>query len=100
MLSHPDGVDFRPMSVFLSGSAYNMVSSVADGYIMLSERTFKSYKPSELTEFLFETDKLLREIRSEQPGLDNQEAVQKRQRKMQRLQQALTIANAVRARKR
>ena len=88
------------MSVFLSGSAYNMVSSVADGYIMLSERTFKSYKPHELTEFLFETDKLLREIRAEQPGLDNQEAVQKRQRKMQRLQQALTIANAVRSRKR
>jgi hypothetical protein len=88
------------MSVFLSGSAYNMVSSVADGFIMLSERTFKAYKPHELTEFLFEADKLLREIRAEQPGLTNQEAVQKRQRKMQRLQQALTIANAARSRQR
>ena len=88
------------MSVFLSGSAYNMVSSVADGYIILTERTFKAYKPHELTEFLFETDKLLREVRAEQPGLGNQEGVQKRQRKMQRLQQALTIANAVRSRKR
>lgn len=87
------------MSVFLSGSAYNMVSSVAEGYIMLSERSFKAYKPHELAEFLFETDKLLREIRADQPGLDNQEAVRKRQRKMQRLQQALTIANAVRSRK-
>ena len=88
------------MSVFLSGSAYNMVSSVADGYIMLSERTFKAYKPNELAEFLFEADKLLREVRSEQPGLDNQDAVQKRQRRLQRLQQALTIANAARSRKR
>ncbi len=86
------------MSVFQGGSAYNMVASVADGYIILTERTFKPYKPSDLTEFLFETDKLLREVRADQPPLDNQEAVQKRQRKMQRLQQALTIANAVKSR--
>ncbi len=88
------------MSVFLGGSAYNMVSSVADGYIILTERTFKPYKPGDIAEFLFETDRLLREVRAEQPGLSNQEAVQKRQRKMQRLQQALTIANAARSRKR
>jgi hypothetical protein len=86
------------MSVFLSGSAYNMVSSVADGYIILTERTFKLYKPGDIAEFLFETDKLLREVRADQPALDNQEALQKRQRKMQRLQQALSIANTVKSR--
>jgi hypothetical protein len=87
------------MSVFQGGSAYNMVQSVADGYIILSERTFKSYRPNDLTEFLFEADKLLREIRGVQAPPGDQEAVQKRQRKMQRLQQALTIANAVRSRR-
>lgn len=87
------------MSIFQGGSAYNMVASVADGYIILSERTFKSYKPSELAEFLFEADRLLREIRGNQPSLEDQDAVQKRQRKMQRLQQALTLANAVRSRR-
>jgi len=86
------------MSVFQGGSAYNMVLSVADGYIILTERTFKSYKPNELAEFLFEADKLLREVRGAQAPAGDQEAVQKRQRKMQRLQQALTIANAVRSR--
>ena len=88
------------MSVFLGGSAYMMVRDISEGYIIASELTFKKFQPGDFKIFGFELDKLLREIRSEQPGLDNQEAVQKRQRKMQRLQQALTIANAVRARKR
>ena len=87
------------MSIFQGGSAFNMVQSVADGYIILTERTFKSYKPGDLTEFLFEADKLLREIRAAQAPAGDQDAVQKRQRKMQRLQQALTIANAVRSRR-
>ena len=86
------------MSVFQGGSAYNMVLSVADGYIILTERTFKSYRPNELAEFLFEADRLLREVRGAQAPPGDQDAVQKRQRKMQRLQQALTIANAVRSR--
>ena len=88
------------MSAFQGGSAYNMVLSVADGYIILTERTFKIYKPHEIAEFLFETDRLLREIRGAQAPTGDVEAVQKRLRKMQRLQQALTIANAVRSRKR
>jgi hypothetical protein len=88
------------MSVFQGGSAYNMAMSVADGYIILTERTFKNYKPGEIAEFLFETDKLLRDTRGNPAPLDDQEAVQKRQRKMQRLQQALTIGNAVRSRRR
>ena len=88
------------MSVFQGGSAYNMVASVADGYIILTERTFKSYRDSDIADFLFETDKLLREVRGNQPALDDQDAVQKRQRKMQRLQQALTIGNAARSRRR
>lgn len=87
------------MSVFQGGSAYNMVQSVAEGYIILTERTFKSYRPNDLTEFLFEADKLLREVRAAQAPPGDQDAVQKRQRKMQRLQQALTIANAVRSRR-
>ncbi|MGH9400279.1 MAG: hypothetical protein ACRD00_07905 [Thermoanaerobaculia bacterium] len=87
------------MSAFQGGSAYNMVVSVADGYIILTERTFKRYTPGEIAEFLFETDKLLREVRAAQAPAGDQEAVQKRQRKMQRLQQGLTIANAVRSRK-
>ncbi len=86
------------MSVFLGGSAYNMVRDIAEGYIIVSERTFKTYKQQDLIDFSMETDKLLREVRGNQPAVTDVEAVQKRQRKMQRLQQALTIANAARSR--
>ena len=63
------------MSVYQGGSASNMVSSMADGYIILTERTFKNYKPNELAEFLFETERLLRETRADAPAADDKEAV-------------------------
>ena len=52
------------MSVFLGGSAYNMVRELADGFIIVTERTFKQYKPQDLTDFQMEADKYLREIRA------------------------------------
>jgi hypothetical protein len=47
-----------------------------------------------------EAEKFLREVRSNQPAVTDVEATQKRQRKLQRIQQAITIVNAVRARNR
>jgi len=88
------------MSVFLGGSAYNMVREMADGFIIVTERTFKTYKPNEMTEFQTEAEKYLREIRSNQPPVTDIEATKKRQRRMQRLQQSITVVNAVRARNR
>jgi hypothetical protein len=41
-----------------------------------------------------ESEKLLRDVRSEQPALSDTEAIQKRQRRMQRLRQAMTLATA------
>ena len=88
------------MSVFLGGSAYNMVRDLAEGFIIVTERTFKQYKPQDLTDFQMEAEKYLREVRANQVAVTDVEATQKRQRKMQRLQQSITIVNAVRARAR
>jgi hypothetical protein len=86
------------MSAFLGGSAYAMVRDIADGYIITSELTFKKFQAADFQAFGFEIDKLLREIRGNVPPTGDVEATQKRQRRMQRLQQTLTIANNVRAR--
>jgi hypothetical protein len=86
------------MSVFLGGSAYTMVRDIAEGYVITSELTFKKFQHPDFQTFGFELDKLLREIRSNVAPSGDVEATQKRQRRMQRLQQALTIANNVRAR--
>jgi len=88
------------MSVFSGGSPYATVRDIADGYIITTELTFKQYKPPDFQSFLFEADKLLREIRGTQPAVTDIEGIQKRQRRIQRVQQALTIANNVKARKR
>lgn len=88
------------MSNFIGGSAYAMVRDIAEGYIITSELTFKKFQPPDFQAFGFELDKLLREIRGAVPATGDVDATQKRQRRMQRLQQALTIANNVRSRKR
>ena len=88
------------MSIFAGGSAYSMAQSIADGYIIATELTFKKFTAPDFQAFLFEIDKLLREIRGAQAATDDVQATQTRQRRMQRLQQALTIANNVRSRRR
>ena len=88
------------MSVFLGGSAYNMVRELADGFIIVTERTFKTYKPQDLTDFQMEAERYLRDVRAAQAPTGDSDAIQKRQRRLQRLQQAITIANAVRSRNR
>jgi hypothetical protein len=88
------------MSVFTGGSAYNMAQSIADGYIITTELTFKKFQDSELQTFIFESDKLLREIRGSQVASDDVQGAQARQRRMQRVTQAITIANSVRSRRR
>jgi hypothetical protein len=94
------GLHFRePMSVFLGGSAYTMVRDIAEGYIIASELTFKKFQPGDFQQFGFEADKLLREIRAAVPPTGDVDATQKRHRKMQRLQQAMTIANNARSRR-
>jgi hypothetical protein len=88
------------MSVFTGGSAYNMANSIADGYIITSELTFKKFQASDLQTFLVESDRLLREIRGNQVPTDDVQGAQTRQRRMQRVTHAITIANAVRSRRR
>ena len=88
------------MGAFLGGSAYAMVRDIADGYIIATELTFRKFESADFLTFGFEADKLLREIRGSVPATGDVDATQKRQRRMQRLQQALTISNNVRARKR
>lgn len=88
------------MATFLGGSAYNMVRELADGFVIVTERTFKLYKPQELTDFQMEAERFLREVRAAQAPTGDVDATQKRQRRMQRIQQAITIANAVRSRNR
>lgn len=88
------------MSAFLGGSAYTMVRDVAEGYIIATELTFRKFSADDFRTFQFEADKLLREFRGTVIPAGDIEGTQKRQRRMQRIQQAMTIAHSARSRQR
>jgi hypothetical protein len=75
-----------------------MVRDIAEGYIISTELTFRKFQPADFQTFGFEVDKLMREIRAAVPPTGDVDATQKRHRRMQRLQQAITISNNVRSR--
>jgi len=81
---------------FPGGSAYAMARDVAEGYLLVTERMFKTMTRSELDQVTFEIDRHLRELRGEQPPLDDTPALQQRQRRMQRLNSALAVVRGYR----
>lgn len=73
------------MANFIGGSAFAMCRQVADGYLLVTERSFRRLSRGELDKLTLELGKLLREIRGQQPAIDDMPAVQQRNRKIQRL---------------
>ena len=84
---------------FPGGSAYAMTRDVAEGYVLLTERSFKTLTRGDLDQLVFEFDRHMRELRGEQPALDDLPAIQLRQRRMQRLNSALMMLRSYRQRK-
>ncbi|HEV7506324.1 MAG TPA: hypothetical protein VGS07_15580 [Thermoanaerobaculia bacterium] len=75
-----------------------MTRDVAEGYMLLTERSFKTLTRGDLDQLVFEIDRHLRELRGDQPGLDDLPAIQLRQRRMQRLNSALLMLRSYRQR--
>lgn len=74
----------------MGGSAWAMAQQIGDGFILVSERTFKRLERGELEKLAFEMDKLMREVRAAQPAIDDVGAVQQRNRKLSRLTGAIS----------
>lgn len=87
------------MSVFTGGSAYSMVRDIADGFVIPTELTFKHFAMPDFVTFTQEADKFLREVRAAQPATNDVEETRKRQRRLQRLQQAMSLARGVQSRR-
>ena len=79
------------MSSFLGGSAYAMAHGIADGFHLVTERTFKGMTSPDIVLLAQEMDNRLRDVRGEQPQIDDLPAVKARNRKIQRLNTALMI---------
>lgn len=88
------------MANFPGGSPWAMAKDVAAGNLLITDRTFQPFSAAQLDKVGFEFERALREVRSEQPPLDDTRALQDRNRRIQRLNSAATILRNVRARKR
>ena len=88
------------MGNFPGGSAWAMAKDIAESVLLPTERTFTRLMPQELDQLAFEIDRALREIRGNQPSLEDQPALQQRNRKITRLNQALAMLRAFQSKRR
>ncbi len=86
------------MPTFPGGSAYAMAKDIADGYVLVTERTYQRFETGQLDQLGFELERALRDTRGDQPPLDDLTAIQQRNRKIQRLTSALTMLRSYQAR--
>ena len=87
------------MGNFPGGSAYAMAKDIAEGYLLVTERTYMRLLGPELDQLAFEMDRAMRDIRGDQPAIDDLPAVKTRNRKLQRLTGALSMLRSVQARR-
>lgn len=85
---------------FPGGSAYAMAKDISEGFLLVTERTYNRLLPTELDQLSFEMDRALRDIRGDQPSLDDLPAIKIRNRKIQRLTSAATMLKSYQMRRR
>jgi hypothetical protein len=79
------------MATFPGGSAWAMAKDVAEGFLLVTERTFTRFDRAQLDQLAFEMDRALREIRAEAVPLDDLAAIKVKNRKLTRLTGALSM---------
>ena len=79
------------MGAFMGGSAPAMARQVCDGYNSLSTTNLKRLELDQMKQLEFEMDKALRSTRGEQPDLDDQLALQLRNRRISRIEGQLRV---------
>lgn len=75
-----------------------MAKDIADGYLMVTERTYQRFEPAQLDQLAFELERAQRDIRGVLSANDDMATVQQRNRKLQRLTQAIAMLRGVQAR--
>jgi hypothetical protein len=79
------------MSNFSGGSAYGMANQISQGYTVVNPLNLKRMSRAELGKLQFELQRIMTDLRSQQPGQDDTVALQTRNRKISRVRQALQV---------
>lgn len=84
----------------MGGSAPAMANQIAEGYTLLTAVQLKRLSDPEMDQLLFELEKILRDARGEQVDLEDIPALQVRNRKLSRIQNAIMQINMAAQRRR
>lgn len=84
------------MSKFMGGSAFTMTRDIAGGFVLPTERTYRAMSAADMNQLSHEMERHLRELRGEATTQEDTQATQARQRKILRLNSALTMLRAYR----
>ncbi len=68
-----------------------MAKDVAEGYLLVTERTYTRFDKPQLDQLAFEMDRALREIRGQAVAIDDLDALKVKNRKLTRLTGALSM---------
>jgi hypothetical protein len=68
-----------------------MAKDVAEGYVLITERTFHRFDAGQLDQLGFELERALRDQRGEPVDAEDPQAVQQKNRKLSRLTGAITM---------
>lgn len=80
----------------MGGSAWSMTRDIADGYVTVTERTYRQMTVAQMTQLGHEVERFLRELRGGATANETTAEVQTRQRRIQRLNSGLTVMRAYR----
>ena len=78
------------------GSAFGYARDIAEGFQVVTERSFKGIAPPEMDQLAFEINRNLRDVRAEQVATDDLPMIQAKNRKLQRLNGALMMMRTYR----
>lgn len=81
------------MSPYMGGSAPAMANQISEGYTLLTAVQLKRLTDPEMDLLLFELEKILRDARGEQVDLEDIPALQVRNRRLSRIQNAVQQIN-------
>lgn len=75
----------------MGGSAWTMARDISEGFVNVTERTFRTVPAGQIAQLRHEIERLLRELRGNSTTNEERSALQARQRRIQRLNSALTV---------
>lgn len=88
------------MSRFIGGSAFAMARDVAEGFVQISDRSFRGMSAAEVQQLAQEFERHMRDLRGEPSAGDESAVLQARQRKLMRLRTALVVLRGAQQRNR